>query len=309
MGMHGGDARGEGGMAAEDDAAESAAIRPVSLEVLASFAARRWRPIFASAFAGAIALVAASFLIVPAYRATVLVTPVNNDLASAARGAVGGQLGGLAALAGVNLGGGDTKEEYLAFLQSRDFVAGFVRERDLVPVLFAPRWSGALAFMNAEDPTLQDAVRRFRNDVYSVDEDRKTRIVTITVTWTDKATAARWANELVDAVNDRLRARAIRESESNLAYLRQQLAQQNVLALEQALGRLIETELRTAMLARGRPQYAFKVIDPAVVPDDHDKVRPRRALMGAFGFFLGGSFAALVALVRARRDVLRARGA
>ncbi|TOO02677.1 Wzz/FepE/Etk N-terminal domain-containing protein, partial [Vibrio parahaemolyticus] len=54
-----------------------------------------------------------------------------------------GQLGGLAALAGVNLGGGETSQTDLAVqvMKSRQFVAAFINKHDLlVPLMAAKGW-------------------------------------------------------------------------------------------------------------------------------------------------------------------------
>ncbi len=281
---------------------DDGAFADVTFESLMRLAGHHWKLIAGLPVAGFVLLVALSYSITPAYRAVAIVTPVNNDLASAARGAVAGQLGGLAALAGVNIGGSDSKDEYLAYLGSRAFARSFIEERQLVPVLLADR-NPLLGWLPRDEPTVTSAVRKFQRDIFDFDEDRKTRLVTIRVTWTDQETAAKWANEIVAAVNDRLRARAIGEAERNLEFLTEQLRKNNLVATEQALGRLIEGEVRTAMLARGRQQFAFKVIDPASVPDRQDKVRPRRALLGVLGLFIGGMAGLLIALVKVRRSL------
>lgn len=52
------------------------------------------------------------------------------------------------------------------------------------------------------------------------------------------------------------------------------------------------------MLANVRDEYAFKVIDPAVMPEYRDIVRPRRALMLALGLVMGSLFGMMVAFGR-----------
>jgi LPS O-antigen subunit length determinant protein (WzzB/FepE family) len=49
------------------------------------------------------------------------------------------------------------------------------------------------------------------------------------------------------------------------------------------------------MLAKVRQEYAFKTIDPAVVPEV--KSEPKRALICVLGTLLGGMFAVLWVLV------------
>ena len=50
------------------------------------------------------------------------------------------------------------------------------------------------------------------------------------------------------------------------------------------------------MLAQVRPEYVFKTIDPAVVPEK--KSKPQRALICVLGTLLGGMFAVVIVLLR-----------
>jgi uncharacterized protein involved in exopolysaccharide biosynthesis len=69
---------------------------------------------------------------------------------------------------------------------------------------------------------------------------------------------------------------------------------------------MIENQVRTAMMANTREDFAFKVVDPAVTPDLRAKVRPRRALI-ALGGVLLGTFAGVA--VVALQDSVRSRAA
>jgi hypothetical protein len=87
----------------------------------AKIAARRWWIIGAVLGVTAVAL-AAAFLLTPVYRASAVMIPASADRnsLSSSLGSSLGQLGGLAALAGVTLGTGDTTtEESIAVLKSR----------------------------------------------------------------------------------------------------------------------------------------------------------------------------------------------
>jgi hypothetical protein len=72
---------------------------------------------------------------------------------------------------------------------------------------------------------------------------------------------------MVALANDYQRDRAITESERNIAYLTAQAGKTEVIGIQQVIYSLLETEYNTAMLARGNPEFAFKIIDPAVVPE------------------------------------------
>jgi uncharacterized protein involved in exopolysaccharide biosynthesis len=236
---------------------------------------------------------AAAFIMKPKYRAEVVMIPVKADTASSALSGVLGQLGGLAGLAGVSLAGGGNKDENIEYLRSHDFTGRFIEEEKLLPVLFAKKWDAAHQRWNVDDPddvpTISDGVRLF-DRIRSVQEERRTGLVRLTLVWKDRELAARWANLLVERVNRDLRTRAIAEARASIDYLNSELARTSVVELRQSLFRLYESQTKTIMFAKVRAQYAFKVIDPAYVPDADRYIQPKRIpmiLIGAFGGVLG----------------------
>jgi uncharacterized protein involved in exopolysaccharide biosynthesis len=251
----------------------------------------------------AIASVAYALLATEWYRAEVLLAPAEERSSQG----LSGQLGGLAALAGVSVGGGGSAEA-LAILQSREFARAFINDLGLVPVFFhehrdAPNgvWLG-----DHPDgwPEIRDAIKYFHDKVLRVNQQRDTGLVTLAVEWTDPQMAADWARELVVRLNERLRERALKEAEANVAYLQVELAQSSVVTLQQSIGRLLESELQKLMLARGNEEFAFRVLDAASPPKE--RVRPKRALIAMLGTILGGTIAIFgVFIVHALRSDLK----
>lgn len=241
--------------------------------------------IIATTVVFAIGSVAYALLAREWYRAEVLLAPVEQTTMPS----IVGQLGGLASLAGVTVGDGDTAEA-VATLQSRELARSFIEDFDLTETFFADDWDPEKERWTQGDPAdwpdIRDAVRFFLEDVIDVREDRRTQLVTLTVDWTDPILAAKWANELVRRVNAKLREDALRDSETNVAYLQSELAKTSVVALQQSIGRLLESELQRLMLARGDEEFAFRVVDRAEPPDE--PIRPQRLLVVILGTILGG---------------------
>lgn len=222
------------------------------------------------------------------FQADVVISPT--DKKSSSNGL--GGLSGLASLAGVSsagLGGGGGQEPY-AVLKSKGFARQFITDEGLTLVLFNQGgW-----FDNHKD--IRDAVRIFEDKVRSIDQDKKTGLVTVTMTWTDAAVAANWANSYVKRLNARLRDEAIRESERNLAYLSKEIAATPMVAVQQSLGRVVESEMQKMLLARGSEEFAFKVIDPATPPNR--RYSPRRSLIVIISTLAGALLGALFVLAR-----------
>lgn len=246
--------------------------------------AGKWQ-IIALTFLFASASVGYAFLATEWYRAEVLLAPADQKSPPA----IGGQLSGLAALAGVSIGGGDSVDA-LATLRSRELALEFVRDRDLIPTFFAHKWDSAAKRWKRDDPLRRpderDAIRFFHEKVLRVSEDRRTGLITLVIEWKEPEQAAAWAMDLVERANSRLRQRALLEAETNVAFLRQELAQTNVVTLQQAIGRLLENELQKLMLARGNHEFAFRVIDAAQPPKFRS--RPQRAFVVVIGTLAGG---------------------
>lgn len=236
-----------------------------------------------------------ALIAIPVYRGEVVVTQVS-DQALGGAGGLAGQLGGLASLAGINVKGGDGSEQRArAVLQSRKLVEEFIKRGDLLAELYPDA---------TKPPTLWLGVRKFKTGVLSIKEDTRRGTVTVAVNWRDPHKAARWANDIVALANDLLRARAVEEAQRNIAYLNEQIAKTTVVGLQQVMYGLIENETKTLMLASGRPEYAFAVVDQAVPPEI--RVKPQRTVMVLAGLVLG-LFAGAVAAF-AHRSFVRARG-
>ena len=236
-----------------------------------------------------LATAAVALLMTPIYRAEALLQPVTEQKSGGLAG-LAGNLGGLAALAGISLdgsGGGD-KSVSIATLKSRALTEQFIKDKDLLPVLFYQQWDEEKKDWkttdNAATPTLQDGFRVFEL-IRMVSEDKKTGLLTLAIEWRDPRQARDWVDELVKRTNSILREKALAEAQKNMDFLEQQIRQTSLIEVRQTIFSLMESQLKKIMLAKGNDQFAFKVIDPAVVPEK--KIKPKRTLMVALGAMVG----------------------
>ncbi len=251
----------------------------------------------------AVALVIAIFT-TPIYRAETLLVPVSAEK-SVGLAAIAGQFGGLSRLAGINLGGDGSTEESIATLKSRELTTAFIKEEGLMPILFESAWDKNTKawkkmwwnFSDEKDgPTAWDAYKLFDENIRSVNVDKKTNLVTVAIEWEDQELAAKWANKLVKRVNQERRQEAIEEAEKSIKYLEDQLQKTGVVEIQQSIYKLIEAQTKSKMVASTREEYAFKVIDKAVVPEE--KAKPKRKLIVILGLFLGGMAGVFTAFFR-----------
>jgi len=246
-----------------------------------------------------------AFSITPVYRAETLLAPVEQDKSNSLA-AIVGQFGGLAELAGINAGGLENNvDESIATLKSRELTASFLQEEGILPILFPNRWDDKKKkwkkywwdFSDRDPkPTNWAAYNIFDKDIREVSIDKKTGLVTVSIEWKDPELAAKWANDIVARVNKERQQDAIEESVKRIKYLEDQLQKTGVVDVQQSLYKLIEAQTKTKMIASTREEYAFKVIDPAVIPER--KSKPKRILIIAMGFFLGAILAFIFVFVR-----------
>ena len=236
-----------------------------------------------------IALVLA-LLTTPYFRAEAVLTYVHDKGMGEKEGSLDDALAGMASLAGMNLlSGGTDDQEALAVLDSRHLAEEFIQRNDLIPVLLKN---------SKKTPTMWRAVKQFKDGVVVIHKDPRKGTTTVAVVWKDAKLAAQWANAYVALVNDVIRRRAMDEASQNIVYLNEQIAKTNDVDLRRILYNIIESEQKTLMLASGRDEYAFQVVDPAVPPEI--KAGPHRSLIVLAGLVLGFCLGGGIAFVRDR---------
>lgn len=251
------------------------------------------------------------------YQASVLLAPTQDEGGAAG---LGGQLGGLASLAGISLGGGGANKTVMAkqVLQSRAFLADFIHRHNLsVPLMATEGWSMEheewvinrevynpqtgqwLQDENgrSQKPTDWDMVKKFKGGHLSVSDDKETGMVTLNVKSQAPPVAKEWAENLVHDINEHMRQQDVKDAEARIAYLEEKLSETNIAGMQQVFYQLIESETRTVMLANAQNEYIFKTVDPAVIPQE--KSEPKRALIAIVATMLGGMLGVFVVFVHA----------
>ncbi len=269
-----------------------------SAEITAKLVEKRWW-ILGSVLLFTAGFTAAAFIMTPIYRATTILVPANPGQSSGGMSGALGQLGGIASLAGINIGSkASVTEEALAVLRSRGFTERFITDEKLMPKLFASKWNAAAGTWNTDKPpTPAKAFRYFDEKIRSVDQDKKTGLVTLQIDWRDRIAAAAWANELVERLNQEMRARAIGEADASLGFLKNELQSTSEVVTRDAIGHLMESQIKQRMYADVTKEYVFRIVDRAMAPDADNPVRPQKLAMIAAGPFLGLVIGVLLALV------------
>lgn len=285
-------------------------------ELVRAVWSRKWVVVGITTATTIIALIIA--LMLPnVYKAEAVLAPNQNEGATGLS-TLAAQYGGLASLAGINLGGESVDKTALGLeiLKSRKFLSDFVERHDiLVPLVAAKGWNlgtGELEIdadlydVNAGKwvrapspprgsvPSRQEAYEAFSGDVLSVSQDKKTGFVTVAVKHYSPAVAKQWVDWIVEDINATVMQQEVEEAEQAIAYLEEQIAATPLADLQSIFFRLIEEQTKTVMLAKVSPEYLFRTVDPAVQPEL--KESPKRSVIVASGILFGGAIG-LIAVV------------
>ncbi|VEF25358.1 LPS O-antigen length regulator [Shewanella baltica] len=234
--------------------------------------------------------------------------------------ALASQFGGLASLAGVNLGAkGGTDKTQLAIevLKSRQFTSDFIQKHNILADLMAAKkwerdtdklvydeddyieatntWVRDVELPLKPEPSTQEAYKVF-SKIFSVNSDKETGMVTLSIEHLSPTVAQQWVSWLVQDINKVMKERDVSEANRSSEFLNKQIALTNVADIKTILYKLVEEQAKTIMFAEVRDEYVFKTIDPALVPEE--KAKPKRALICALGTMLGGMLGVMFVLVR-----------
>lgn len=264
----------------------------------------------------AVAAVVYALSIANEYKASIVIAPAQQE-GGGLSGALG-QLGGLASLAGVSLGGGGGSEAAVAqeIMQSWGFVEQFIVNNELeVEVFAAEGWNKTSNVLTIDSdlydkdsnkwlidedgqlraPTSWELYEAFSKRL-SVSEDKKSGLTSVSIEYFSPIVAKNWVDLYVAAINEHMRQRKLSQVNSNIEYLQAQIEKTSIAEMREVFYQIIEEQVKNKMLAEASPEYAFVTVSPSMVPEE--KSKPKRALMCILGTLLGGMLSVLYVLLR-----------
>jgi LPS O-antigen subunit length determinant protein (WzzB/FepE family) len=255
------------------------------------------------------------------YKSTVLLAPASSSGGGLSK--LASQYGGLASLAGINLGGGSGGENKVAIameiIKTWGFQESFIEENNLQVALFAAiGWNRASnkLVINSEiydetnnkwlrkynpasgqkaEPSSWELYNKLKNRV-SISQDEISGLISLTVEYYSPELAKEWVEKLVKAINANLKNRDRDEATKSIEYLQEKIQETHVTDMQAVFYQLIEEQTKTLMLAEVSEEYVFKTLSSARV--SVQKSKPKRALIVVLGAMLGGLFSMMIVLIR-----------
>jgi hypothetical protein len=211
------------------------------------------------------------------YRAEALVTPTapgddSDELGISPMGGLGFS-GGLGALLGVS-GPGDNvvaAERYLAIMQSFDFGVTLAKKYNLTPELAGPKAASMTPWK----------VHEMMNGRFSYEYDYKSGNLELYFIDPSPARARRILGLYLDNLREKLRNEAVHTAAAAAVSLQDEVRRTPDALLQNQLYELMARQIQREKLAQVQANFAFKVIEPPVVPDHYFEPSARRAALMA----------------------------
>lgn len=230
----------------------------------------------------------------------------------------GSSLGGLASLAGVNLGQEETSDIQIAMeiMKSWGFIEKFIKENKLEVKLSAVNgwnrdtneliidneiydkanssWLREKTKYRTSEPTSWELYESFMS-ILSVSQDEMNNLVIVSIEYYSPSVAREWVNLFVKSINDHMRERKLKQSNANIEYLNEQVLRTTTNETKAMFYNLIEEEVKNKMLAEVSYEFSFITIKEAMVPEL--KNGPKRFEMVASITLLAGILSFIIVLI------------
>ena len=250
------------------------------------------------------------------YKATALLAPAQAD-GGGLSGALG-QLGGLASLAGVSLGGGKSGEAQIAqeIMKSWSYIEGFIADNNIAAEVYAAEgWSKGSNTLQIDGDVYDAELKKWFvedesgaigppsswqlfeafSQMLSVSEDKKSGLVSVSIEYYSPQIAKQWVDLYVQSVNRFMQQRQVDKVTRNINYLQEQIEKTSIAEMQEVFYTIIEEQTKNKMLAEASPDYVFVAVGPSMVPEQ--KSQPKRALIFILGALLGGMLSVLLVLI------------
>ncbi len=220
------------------------------------------------------------------------------------------QYSGLASMAGISLpqNSADAKAyRAIATIRSKDFLKILIEmDPSILPSIMAAKkydlnsnkltydensydllkdaWVREVDIPYSQKPTYIEAHEHYLGMI-ETEVDQISRYIKISVTHISPIFAQYLLEKIIETTNEISRVNDLSESENALNFLAEEDSKTSIISIKRSISSLIDTQLKTKMLAKISDDYLLKIIDSPHIP--LKKSAPNRAVICIIGFFIG----------------------
>lgn len=245
------------------------------------------------------------------YESKAVLSISNSNEESNVMSSLSSTYGGLASMAGIRIpspASGNRAALAEEMLRSRSFVKHLIEvdpnvTRNLIAVKTYNHNKNIIEYdakiYNAEKdnwiiekPSYLDVYDIYLSKVLGVYKNIDTGYLTVSVEHLSPVYAKNFLNLIIDELNDLVRNQDLIQSTNSLIFLEEKARKASINEIKFSINQIIESQLKTQMLAEINKDYLLKKIDPPFIPEK--KSSPRRSflciIITCFGFLIGVLF-------------------
>lgn len=230
------------------------------------------------------------------YAVSSILVPTDNKQSA------GGNLGGLAALAGVSIGGGEITADiaFQTLLNDQGTMRELIAENNLTKIIlddhsnnyhFALGYRGLYDLFHSKsdederdkDEEVYDAYKVLK-DMISISSDKKSGMITLSVSDADMHFAKTILEVFLDKASDILIQKDLDNINEKLAYYEKVSFNEHDLVVKQQLSSQITALIQSKVTLLSSPYYKVKKLTEPILPYYKDKTKPKRGLIVVVSF-------------------------
>jgi uncharacterized protein involved in exopolysaccharide biosynthesis len=273
-------------------------------------------------FLFAVGSVILAFSLPNQYKAEVILAPAQEQAGGLA--GLASQYGGLAAMAGINIGGKQSSDvdQAITLVKSWPFLDAIVDKYNLKPEIMAVKewdsindkiiydediynfqtkqWVQEPKSNRPSEPTSYDVYRSF-SEMISVSRDPKSGLINLSVEHRVPKMSHEWVKLLVQELNNHFQYRDTQDAARNIEYLKTKIQETSIAEMQLVFYRMVEAQMKTLMLAEVSGEYLVRTVVAPSVPERTSQ--PKRAMICIIAVLLGGVLSlVLIVILRFTRD-------
>ena len=225
------------------------------------------------------------------YKAKAVLVPTAQE-----GGAAMSNLGGLAAMAGISLGGGSMTPDvaFKSMLDNYEFMRYFIIKNHIYEYysredfdknyIFALGFRGFYDLFNFRDDKKDKEKEIFElnkrlKKAFSISADKKSGLITVSYIDPDKAYTPKMVDMFLKDASEYLVRNNLKNIDEKLKYFEQEMITVDGFELRQSLSMIISKILQEKVMMRSKQYYQCDLLSAPYEPYVKDKAKPKRALI------------------------------
>lgn len=196
------------------------------------------------------------------YEATAVITPVSEEKGSGGLAVLSQQFGGFP---GLSLPPSTSTAEIMNLLKSKMIRGKMIERYNLMPILFPEDWEEGKQEWKAAR-SKWDGLRELDSRI-NIQNNVKDNTILVSAQFHNPEITVKLINYLLTTMTEYMGNEARRAALTKRRFLEEQLRTTSDPMIRQKINNLISQQIETAMMSEISEDFAFKIIDPPLVPD------------------------------------------